>query len=105
MVGTVQQQWLVAAAVLLHISNLSPNPLAHWVGQLALMALHVSSDLQMQQCGQPPQEIVDELAPGMRVRLATTSITVCRRLLRFHPSLLWVMAGCRRHAPGDADAA
>jgi hypothetical protein len=22
----------------------------------------------MQQCGQPPQEIVDELAPGMQVR-------------------------------------
>ena len=26
------------------------------------------ASLQMQQCGQPPQEIVDELAPGMQVR-------------------------------------
>lgn len=26
--------------------------------------------LQMQQCGQPPQEIVDELAPGMQVSCA-----------------------------------
>lgn len=29
--------------------------------------MHPLARLQMQQCGQPPQEIVDELAPGMQV--------------------------------------
>jgi len=52
--------------------------LAVWFLQVALLggcgsqlSLRLSpasfARLQMQQCGQPPQEIVDELAPGMQV--------------------------------------
>lgn len=31
-----------------------------------LLCLPPPPRLQMQQCGQPPQEIVDQLAPGMQ---------------------------------------
>ena len=33
--------------------------------------------LQMQQCGQPPQEIVDELAPGMQVQVLPYRQSYC----------------------------
>ena len=41
------------------------------------IALPTMLHLQMQQCGQPPQEIVDELAPGMQVQVLPYRQSYC----------------------------